>query len=85
MDDPELLRQFESCSLPFEQWTHRTHVKVAYLYLRRRPFAEALASMRGGVQAYNAANNVPEGPREGYNETTTHAFMVLIDDDTLLL
>ena len=34
--------------------------------------------MRAGVKAYNAAHNVPDGPTEGYHETTTHAFLHLI-------
>jgi hypothetical protein len=76
--DQDLLRQFESCSLPFEQWTHRAHVRVGYLYLCEHPFEVALNLMRRGVQRYNAANNVPEGPTSGYNETTTHAFLHLI-------
>ena len=78
MDDAELLRQFESRTLPFAHWNHRAHVRVAFLYLREHDFDEALARMRAGVQAYNAANNVPESPDRGYNETTTHAFLHLI-------
>ena len=78
MDDAELLRQFEALSLPFEQWTHRAHVKVAYLYLKRYPFDAALDRMRTGIKAYNAANRVPESPTSGYNETTTVAFMRLV-------
>jgi len=80
MDDCELLRQFQSCSLPVDAWTHRAHVKVAFLYLREHGFAAALQRMRAGIQAYNAANDVPSaGPLEGYNETTTHAFLRLVD------
>ncbi len=78
MEDGELLRQFENLQLPFEQWTHRAHVKVAFLYLRDHPFDEALLRMRRGIKAYNAANKVPESPTSGYNETTTHAFLHLI-------
>ncbi|MEA2707424.1 MAG: hypothetical protein QOF78_25 [Phycisphaerales bacterium] len=78
MDDAELLRQFESLTLPFAEWTHRAHVRVAFSYLRNRPFDEALSRMRAGVKAYNAANHVPDGPDRGYNETTTHAFLHLI-------
>jgi len=78
MDDHELLKQFEDLTLPFEQWTHRAHVKVAYLYLSRYPFAEAVDRMRRGIKAYNAANHRPEGPDQGYNETTTVAFLHLI-------
>lgn len=78
MSDDELLRQFESCELPFERWTHRTHVRIAFLYLDRLRFHEAVDAMRRGVKAYNAANDVPESRTTGYNETTTVAFMHLI-------
>ena len=78
MDDAELVRQLESCSLPFEQWTHRAHVRVAYTLLQAQAFPVALARFRGAVKAYNAKNNVPESPTSGYNETTTHALLHLI-------
>ena len=78
MHDADLLRQFESLALPFAQWTHPAHVRVAFLYLRNHPFDDALSRMRAGVKAYNTANNVPESPTSGYNETTTHAFLHLI-------
>src|SRR4051812_47463650 len=78
MDDADFLRRFEDRSLPFDQWTHRSHVKVAYLYLRHLPFPAALERVRRGIKAYNAANHVPEGPTTGYNETTTCAFMPLV-------
>src|SRR5437868_4847216 len=78
MTDDEHLRCFADLTLPFAEWTHRAHVKVAFTYLRRHPFNEALDRMRAGVKAYNARNGVPEGPTSGYNETTTHAFMHLI-------
>jgi hypothetical protein len=78
MNDDELLRSFEDCTLPREQWTHRCHVKVAYLYLHRFHYEEAVARIRGGIQRYNAANSVVEGPTNGYNETTTQAFLRLV-------
>ena len=78
MEDPQFLQSFETLSLPFAQWTHRAHVKVAFLYLRANPFDEALAKIRKGIKAYNAVNNVPDGPDRGYNETTTRAFLHLI-------
>ena len=79
MDDAELLRQFEDLTLPYKQWTHRAHVRVDYLYLSAYPFEIALEKVRTGIQAYNAKNTVAEGPTEGYNETTTHAFLRLVD------
>lgn len=79
MDDAQLIEQFEACTLPFDQWMHRTHVRVAYLYLARYGFDEALVRLRRGIKAYNAANRVPEGTLMGYNETTTHALLHLIE------
>lgn len=78
MHDGELLNQFENCTLPFQTWNHRAHVKVAFLYLRHLPFDTALEKLRAGIKAYNAAHDVPEGPHSGYNETTTRAFLQLI-------
>jgi hypothetical protein len=79
MDDAELLKAFESLTLPFDQWAHRSHVRVGYLYLRASAtFEDALVRMRMGVKRFNAAHHVPETPHRGYNETTTHAFLHLI-------
>ena len=78
MTDAELLRQFESLELPFEQWNHRAHVKVAYLYVQRLGFNRALPEIRRRIKAYNAHNNVPESATSGYNETTTQAMLHLI-------
>jgi hypothetical protein len=65
MPDAEFLARFEARTLPFAQWTHRAHVKVAFLYLRALPFGAALERTRAGIRAYNAANRVPEGPTSG--------------------
>jgi hypothetical protein len=78
MTDEQFLSQFEARTLPFDRWTHRAHVKVAFLYLSALPFEEALGRVRAGIKAYNAKNDVPEGPTSGYNETTTVAFVRLV-------
>ena len=78
MTDDELLAAWEGLRLPFDQWTHRAHVRVALTCLRRHGFDEALRRIRRGIQAYNAAHHVPESATSGYNETTTRAFLHLI-------
>ena len=78
MDDAQLLEAFEACTLPSEEWTHRAHVRVAYLYATRFPYAEALLRMRAGIKAYNKATDTPEGLERGYHETITVAFMRLV-------
>ena len=76
--DEDFLRLFEACNLPFGEWNHRAHVKVAFLYLRDNSWERALEKMRGGIRAYNGVHGVPEGPTSGYNETTTVALLHLI-------
>ncbi len=78
IEDQEFLQKFERCTLPFTEWNHRAHLKVAYLYLTAHPLEEATDRIRRGIKRYNAANDVPEGPDVGYNETTTVAFMHLV-------
>jgi hypothetical protein len=78
MTDEAFLKSFEDLTLPFDQWTHRAHVKMSYLYLVEHPFDDAADKIRSGIKAYNAHNNIPEGPSSGYNETTTLAFAHLI-------
>lgn len=78
LDDETFLSRFEDRSLPFEEWNHRAHVKVAYLYLTRLAFGEALARVRSGIQAYNEAHDVLDGPLEGYHETLTQAWLTLV-------
>ena len=78
MKDDEFVQQFESRTLPFESWTHRAHVRLAFIYCRRHGVDDAIERLRRGIKAYNAANDVPEGPMVGYNETQTVAFARII-------
>lgn len=76
--DEEFLRSFEDCTLPFAEWRHRAHLKVAYLYLQRVPLDEALMKVRESIKRYNAATNTPETLERGYHETITVAWMRLV-------
>ena len=78
MNDAEHLRRFEDHSLPKEQWTHRAHLKVAYLYLNRFSHSEALERLRKGIQAYNAAQGIQDTPTGGYHETMTQVWLELV-------
>jgi len=78
MDDESLIQQFETATLPQEQWHHPQHIKVAYLYLRRYPFETALARMREKLNALNIVHKVPDLPTRGYHETMTQAWLRLV-------
>jgi hypothetical protein len=76
--DAEFLAQFESKAWPKENWHHRQHIKVAYLYLRRYPFEQAQARIRERIKAYNASKQVHESLTSGYHDTMTQAWMHLV-------
>ena len=45
LDDSQLIQTFEDCSLPFTEWNHRTHLKIAYIYLCNYSFDETLVKL----------------------------------------
>lgn len=80
MTDPELFDAFTRAAVPRPLWTHRAHLRIAWIFLERLPPAAALAAVRDGIKALNKANGVANTPDEGYHETVTRAFIALIHD-----
>jgi hypothetical protein len=76
MTDAEFLNAFEQCALPEESWTHRAHVRMAWLYLGKGTRGEVLPIVREGIQRYNGTLN----KTLAYHETITQAYLILIDD-----
>lgn len=76
--DRQLLRAFENCTIPLDQWNQRTHVSIAYLLLVAHPFHEALERLRSGIRRYNESQEIPDSATSGYNETTTVAMLHII-------
>lgn len=76
-DDSLFLDAFESCTLPRSEWTHRAHLRMAYLYLRDTPDPQLLlAAVRQRIRNFNEANR----NRTGYHETITAAFLRIVAD-----
>lgn len=78
MSDETFLRRFENCEIVFEEWHHREHLRVAYLYLLRWKYPRALDQMSRGLKALNAAQKVPETLERGYHETLTQGWLQLV-------
>lgn len=78
-EDHSLIERFEKGAIPLSEWNQRTHVAVAFLYLRDVGFDGALERMRDGVKRINVAHGVEESQFSGYNETTTVAFLRIVD------
>jgi hypothetical protein len=77
---PDLVAAFERCTLPKEEFTHAAHLTVALWYASRLPFEEALATVREGIQRFNAAHGGVTTPTSGYHETITRFYMRVICD-----
>lgn len=78
LSDEEFLRQFEACTLPYLHWTHRAHLRVAYLYVTRFGLAGAIPKVTAGIRAYNKSQNIEDTPTGGYHETMTVAWLHIV-------
>ena len=66
-----LVRGFEDCTLPREEWTHAAHLTVALWHLLQYDWPEAVERVRRGIKRYNAAHGIATTPTGGYHETLT--------------
>jgi hypothetical protein len=77
MSAAEFLVAFEARTL--DEFHHRDHVKIVYLYLRRYPLDDAIVKVRAGLKALAVAWNAPVDDLEkGYHETMTQAWVRLV-------
>lgn len=74
MDDEQVVRAFEAGTLPPDRFTHAEHVRVAWWYLRDRPFPAALEAFCTALRAFATRH----GAGGKYHETMTVAYMLLI-------
>lgn len=75
MSDEQFLAEFEACTLSKEAFSHRDHVRLAWLYLGRHAFADASQRVVEGIRRFAAHHDVPGL----YHETITRAWLRLID------
>jgi len=78
MNDETFLARFEACDFGPDEWTHRDHIKLAYLELITHDFDTALERVRHGIKRLNASHETPETLTRGYHETITHAWLKLV-------
>ena len=71
----EVLRGFQSRTLPRERWTHAAHLTVALWFLLEFDWPEATERVRRGIRRYNAAHGIHPTPTGGYHETRTLVWM----------
>jgi hypothetical protein len=76
VDDRELVASFEACTLPPAEFSHRNHVRVAWLYLREQPLLATLPRFAANLRRYATSL----GAAGKYHETITWAFLFLIHE-----
>lgn len=77
MDDAALVDAFEACSLKEAEFSHRAHLRVAWLYLTSGArFEEAALRFCRGLRRYAASL----GKADRYHETITWAFLALVSE-----
>jgi hypothetical protein len=78
LDDEALWGSFGHRTLLAPEWTHRAHVRVAYLHLSRWSLDESHLRMRVGIVRLNASHGLEETATRGYHETMTRLWLTLV-------
>ena len=76
LTDGELLARFECATLTGDDFSHREHVRVAWIYLRERPLLDVLERFPRHLRALAIAL----GADGLYHETVTWFFLMLVHD-----
>lgn len=74
----QLIRQFETCQLPKDKWTHEAHFVMAFWYCSHQPLPLALQSIKEGIKKYNVSVGGSNTDHSGYHETITVFYTRLI-------
>jgi hypothetical protein len=75
----ELVEKFCSHTLPKQEWTHEAHLKVGLWHLLHYSREESLSRLRQGIKQYNIACEVENTNTQGYHETITRFYVLIID------
>ena len=67
----QLIREFETCTLPRARWNHRAHLAVALWYATHLDAQDALEAVRRGILRLNEACGIMSTRTSGYHETIT--------------
>jgi hypothetical protein len=76
MTDQAFAEAFERCEIPNENFHHRDHLRLAWIYLREMPVIDALTRFTTSLKRFAAQNGKPGL----YHETITWAYLLLIHE-----
>lgn len=70
---------FVACTLPKAEWTHEAHLRVGLWHRLRMSPEAALDALRERIRRYNLATGGVNTDTDGYHETITRLYVILID------
>lgn len=73
--DQAFRRDFEACRTALDDFDHRAHLRLAYIYLVERNSEQAYQAMRESLLAFLAHNNIGSGK---YHDTMTRAWILAV-------
>ncbi|XP_052766264.1 uncharacterized protein LOC128207409 [Mya arenaria] len=76
--DEIFIQSFEDATLPFEDWTHEAHLRMAWNYIRDYGRDQALPLIRDGIKHFNEVHK--DRIKTGYHETITMFYCFVIAD-----
>ncbi|XP_041364966.1 uncharacterized protein LOC121380213 isoform X2 [Gigantopelta aegis] len=74
--DEVFLQAFEHATLPFEDWSHEAHIRMAWNYIREYGRDAATPHIKLGIQKFNEQNK--DKIKTGYHETITVFFIHMV-------
>jgi hypothetical protein len=77
-DVVELAGRFERSAVPKSEWTHQAHLAVGLWHVDRYGPDEALTRLRSGIRRLNESHGGVNTATDGYHETITRAYVVLL-------
>ena len=77
-DVAELAERFARCAVPKSEWTHQAHLAVGLWHVDRYGPDEALTRLRSGIRRLNESHGGVNTATDGYHETITRAYVVLL-------
>jgi len=76
VNDAEFVAQFENGTLPAENFHHRDHIRMVWLYLARYPLLDTLEKFSAALRRFAGAHGKPDL----YHQTITWSYLFLINE-----
>jgi hypothetical protein len=74
-----LAAAFVACTLPESEWTHEAHLRVGLWHRLRMTAEMSLDTLRDRIRRYNESLGNANTDTDGYHETITRFYVILID------